>query len=150
AVLEAEIIAWGATGRNAGFVVPNFAKMDPSAIIAHLGAERGERLIDFAAGSADLVFDLVKRHGIDCDAVQNGWIQPAHSAVAIGIGAGRQDSGCHKRLWRKPQSGPPENLRPAQGIPDRDGAAASLYTQQVAAWRARCRRHETQPFDVSL
>ena len=40
AVLEAEIIAWGATGRNAGFVVPNFAKMDPSAIIAHLGAER--------------------------------------------------------------------------------------------------------------
>lgn len=83
AVLEAEIIAWGATGRNAGFVVPNFAKMDPDSILAHLGPERGERLIDFAAGSADLVFGLIKRHGIDCDAVQNGWIQPAHSPAAL-------------------------------------------------------------------
>ena len=82
-VLEAEIIAWGATGRNAGFVVPNFAKMDPVDIIAHLGPERGERLIDFAAGSADLVFDLIKRHGIACDALQNGWIQPAHSPAAF-------------------------------------------------------------------
>ncbi|MGX5828911.1 NAD(P)/FAD-dependent oxidoreductase [Mesorhizobium sp. 43Arga] len=83
AVLEAEIIAWGATGRNAGFVVPNFAKMDPDSIVAHLGSERGERLIDFAAGSSDLVFGLIRRHGIDCDAVQNGWIQPAHSPAAF-------------------------------------------------------------------
>ncbi|WP_217578196.1 FAD-binding oxidoreductase [Mesorhizobium sp. GbtcB19] len=83
AVLEAEIIAWGATGRNAGFVVPNFAKMDPDAIVAHLGAERGERLIGVAAGSADLVFNLIERHGIACDAVQNGWIQAAHSSAAL-------------------------------------------------------------------
>jgi len=83
AVIEAEIIAFGATGRNAGFVVPNFAKMDPDSILAHLGPERGERLIEFAAGSADLVFGLIRRHGIDCDAVQNGWIQPAHSAAAF-------------------------------------------------------------------
>jgi glycine/D-amino acid oxidase-like deaminating enzyme len=83
AVLEAEFIAWGATGRNAGFVVPNFAKMDPDTILAHLGPERGERLIDFAAGSADLVFGLIKRHGIDCDAVQSGWIQPAHAPAAL-------------------------------------------------------------------
>jgi len=83
ALLEAEIIAWGATGRNAGFVVPNFAKMDPDAIVAHLGAERGERLVGFAAGSADLVFNLIERYGIACDAVQNGWIQAAHSQAAL-------------------------------------------------------------------
>lgn len=83
AVLEAEFIAWGATGRNAGFVVPNFAKMDPDSILAHLGPERGEGLIDFAAGSADLVFALIKQHGIDCDALQSGWIQPAHSPAAL-------------------------------------------------------------------
>ncbi|PZM12513.1 NAD(P)/FAD-dependent oxidoreductase [Rhizobium tubonense] len=82
-VLEAEIVAWGATGRNAGFVVPNFAKRDPDDIIAELGPERGERLVDFAAGSADLVFDLIRRHGIECDAQQSGWIQPAHSAAAF-------------------------------------------------------------------
>ncbi|BCG96476.1 NAD(P)/FAD-dependent oxidoreductase [Mesorhizobium sp. 131-2-1] len=83
AVLEAETIAWGATGRNAGLVVPNFAKRDPNDIIAELGAERGERLVDFAAGSADLVFGLIKQHGIECDALQNGWIQPAHTPVAF-------------------------------------------------------------------
>ncbi|MER8762304.1 FAD-dependent oxidoreductase [Mesorhizobium sp. M0968] len=83
AVLEAEIMAWGATGRNAGFVVPNFAKRDPDDIIAQLGPERGERLVDFAAGSADLVFDLIRRHAIECDSVQSGWIQPAHSPAAL-------------------------------------------------------------------
>lgn len=82
-LLEAEVIAHGATGRNAGFVVPNFAKMDPDDIVAHLGPERGERLIAFASGSSDLVFDLIGRHGIECAAHQSGWIQPAHSAAAF-------------------------------------------------------------------
>ncbi|TCR81506.1 FAD-binding oxidoreductase [Rhizobium sp. BK376] len=82
-ILEAEIIAWGATGRNAGFVVPNFAKMDPDNIVAHLGPEHGERLIRMAAGSGDLVFDLIRHHGIECAAAQRGWIQPAHSAAAF-------------------------------------------------------------------
>jgi glycine/D-amino acid oxidase-like deaminating enzyme len=82
-VMEAEVIAWGATGRNAGFVVPNFAKMDPDNIISHLGEVQGERLIEMAAASGDLVFDLIKRHGIDCAAQQSGWIQPAHSAAAF-------------------------------------------------------------------
>jgi glycine/D-amino acid oxidase-like deaminating enzyme len=82
-LLEAEIVAWGATGRNAGFVVPNFAKRDPDDIIARLGPEHGKRLIDFAAGSADLVFDLIKRHGIACAAEQTGWIQPAHTQAAF-------------------------------------------------------------------
>ncbi|UVC09188.1 FAD-binding oxidoreductase [Rhizobium sp. TH2] len=82
-LLEAEIIAWGATGRNAGFVVPNFAKKDPDDIIAELGTERGERLIRFASTSADLVFELIRRHNIECQAEQSGWIQPAHSAAAF-------------------------------------------------------------------
>lgn len=82
-LLEAEIIAWGATGRNAGFVVPNFAKRDPDDIIAELGTERGERLIRFASDSADLVFELIRRHNIECQAGQSGWIQPAHSASAL-------------------------------------------------------------------
>jgi len=83
AVLEAESIAWGATGRNAGFVVPNFAKRDPDDIVAEVGPKRGEMLVDFAAGSGDLVFGLIKQHGIACDALQNGWIQPAHTPAAV-------------------------------------------------------------------
>ena len=81
-LLEAERIAWGASGRNAGFVVPNFAKLDPDDVRAALG-QAGDRLIGMAAGSGDLVFDLIRRHGIDCDARQTGWIQPSHSDAAF-------------------------------------------------------------------
>ncbi len=81
-LLEAEGIAHGASGRNAGFVVPNFAKVDPDGIRGMLG-ERAEALIRMAAGSGDLVFGLIQRLGIDCDARQVGWIQPSHSEAAF-------------------------------------------------------------------
>ena len=87
-LVEAHRIAWGATGRNAGFVVPNFAKVDPDDIRTSLG-EPGERLIQMAAGGADLVFDLIRRHAISCDALQSGWIQPSHSAAALQRAQGR-------------------------------------------------------------
>ena len=82
-VLEAQRIGWGASGRNAGFVVPNFARVDPAAVTARLGAVRGARLLAFAGGSADLVFALIRRHAIACDAVQHGWIQAAQSDRAL-------------------------------------------------------------------
>lgn len=82
-VLEAERIAAGASGRNAGFVVPNFAKVDPEAVLARLGPDRGARLVAFAAGSADLVFGLIRDHAIACDALQSGWIQPAPTAAGM-------------------------------------------------------------------
>lgn len=82
-LVEGSRIAWGASGRNAGFVVPNFAKVDPDAVLARLGPDRGAALNRFAADSADLVFDLIRRHAIACDARQSGWIQPAHSAEAL-------------------------------------------------------------------
>ena len=82
-LIEADRIAWGASGRNAGFVVPNFAKLDPSDVRARLGEARGERLVRMAAGSADLVFDLIAHHQIACDPVRAGWIQPSHSEGAL-------------------------------------------------------------------
>lgn len=82
-LVEARAIAWGASGRNAGFVVPNFARADPEAICARLGPDAGARLIGFAAGSADLVFGLIARHAIACEAHQSGWIQPAHCPAAL-------------------------------------------------------------------
>ncbi len=124
AVLEAEIVAWGATGRNAGFVVPNFARMDPANITAHLGPERGERLIDFAAGSADLVFDLINRHGIACDALQNGWIQPAHSPVALEKVKSRADQ------WA-------QRGRPAIALDARETEALTGARGYIGGWMDR-------------
>ncbi|MBI1217963.1 MAG: FAD-dependent oxidoreductase [Rhodobacteraceae bacterium] len=82
-VVEADRIAAGASGRNAGFVVPNFARVDPDAVLARLGPDRGARLVGFAAASADLVFGLIRDHAIACDALQSGWIQPAPTEAAM-------------------------------------------------------------------
>jgi glycine/D-amino acid oxidase-like deaminating enzyme len=82
-LLEANQIASGATGRNAGFVVPNFAKVDPDGIRATLGETKGSQLVQMAATSADLVFDLINRHDIACAAHRSGWIQPSHSPTSL-------------------------------------------------------------------
>ena len=87
-LVEAHRIAWGATGRNAGFVVPNFARVDPDGVRAKLGEDRGNQLIGMAAGSADLVFGLIRRHAIACDALQSGWINLSdHSRDFAGAAA---------------------------------------------------------------
>jgi glycine/D-amino acid oxidase-like deaminating enzyme len=76
-VLEAAEIGWGASGRNNGQVIPTLSRMDPDEIAAR-GGEKGEAFVGLIRDSASLVFDLIRRHGIDAEAVQNGWIQPAH------------------------------------------------------------------------
>jgi len=80
-VVEAQRIGWGASGRNAGFVVPHFSRADPAMIRARLGADAGARLLDLVAQGGDMVFDLARRAGLGAQAEQNGWLQPAHSAA---------------------------------------------------------------------
>ena len=53
AVLEAGEIGAGASGMNAGFVVPNFAKADPNAVRARLGTERGNALLRLVGDGAE-------------------------------------------------------------------------------------------------
>ncbi len=80
-LLEAERIGSGASGRNTGFVVPSFpGGRGPEQIAALLGREGGEKLSRFVGGSGTVLFDLVRRLGIDCAAEQTGWIQPANTA----------------------------------------------------------------------
>ncbi|MCL6608476.1 MAG: FAD-binding oxidoreductase [Geminicoccaceae bacterium] len=78
-VLEAEEPGFGASGRNNGQVIPTLTRPDPDDLVARLGPERGERFVALVRDSAAFTFALIRRLGIDCEAVQAGWIQPAHS-----------------------------------------------------------------------
>ncbi|MBL4660763.1 MAG: FAD-binding oxidoreductase [Alcanivoracaceae bacterium] len=80
--LEANVVGWGASGRNNGQVVAGL-KLDPKEVIKHLGQERGEQLLDCSGVAPDLVFSLIKKYKIECDALRHGWIQPARSKNAI-------------------------------------------------------------------
>jgi len=90
-LLEAEQPGWGASGRNGGQVNPGL-KDAPDALEAHFGPVFGPRVVALAGGVGDLVFGLIARYGIDCDAVQTGWIRAATTprAMAALAETGRQ------------------------------------------------------------
>ncbi len=75
-LLEAGGIGAGAAGRNGGQVIPGL-KQDPEAVERIWGPGRGIRAAAFAGAAPDLVFELIARHRIACDAVRGGWLQPA-------------------------------------------------------------------------
>lgn len=80
-LVEADSIGFRASGRNGGQVVPGL-KPRADRVVAAFGPERGRRMLDFAHGAADRTFDLIARHGIDCNPTRNGWIQGAFSPFA--------------------------------------------------------------------
>jgi glycine/D-amino acid oxidase-like deaminating enzyme len=82
-LLEADYIGAGASGRNNGMVVPHHSRASPGEIERALGAARGGRYNALVAGAARSLFALIARHGIKCDAVEKGWIQPAHSVATL-------------------------------------------------------------------
>ncbi len=90
-VLDTNEPGWGASGRNGGQVIPGL-KHDPEELLRRYGVERGERLIKIAGSAADVVFDLIHRHDIECQPVRKGWIQPAHSTTALALIQRRADS----------------------------------------------------------
>lgn len=81
-VLEAESPGWGASGRNGGQVIPGL-KEDPDTIERLFGPETGSRMVGFAGRAPDVVFELIERFAIQCGAVRQGWIQPAHGPKAL-------------------------------------------------------------------
>ena len=83
-VLEAREPGWGGSGRNGGQVIPGL-KYDPDELETKFGPERGPRLVDFAGGAADAVFDLIARHRMDVPHVRAGWIQGAHTAATVDL-----------------------------------------------------------------
>jgi glycine/D-amino acid oxidase-like deaminating enzyme len=87
-VLEAEAIGFGASGRNGGQVISGL-KYDPRELLQMFGDRRGAAMIDFAGGAADRTFQFIKQYQLDCDAVQDGWLQPATDDQGLATVAAR-------------------------------------------------------------
>ena len=78
AVLEAHEPGWGASGRNGGQVNPGL-KHDPDDVETHFGADLGRRMVEMSWNAPNVVFDLVTRHQITCEARQSGTLRAAYT-----------------------------------------------------------------------
>lgn len=80
-LVEAGDLAAGASGRCGGQVNPGLMPF-PSEVEQHFAADAGRQLAVAAWNAPDLVFSLIERHAIACEAVRGGTIQaarvPAH------------------------------------------------------------------------
>jgi glycine/D-amino acid oxidase-like deaminating enzyme len=80
-VLEANEPGWGASGRNGGQVNPGL-KHDPDEVEAHFGNDLGRRMIEMSWNAPNVLFDLVKRYQIQCDARQTGTLRAAYTPAS--------------------------------------------------------------------
>ncbi len=81
-LLEAEIIGHGGSGRNVGLTNAGLWVL-PEQIVKELGPDYGERLNTVLGNSPDLVYHLIEKHGIPCEAVRNGTLHCAHSPAGF-------------------------------------------------------------------
>ena len=81
-LLEAKSIGFGGSGRNAGLVNAGVWQ-NPDHVNTQLGEASGVRFNQALRDSPALVFDLVRRFDMACDASQSGTVNIAHSRSAI-------------------------------------------------------------------
>jgi glycine/D-amino acid oxidase-like deaminating enzyme len=116
-VIEAGAIGEGASGLNGGQVIPGL-KYDPDWLLETFGEQRGEAMISFGASTADAVFDLIAREGLDVPHVRSGWIQAAHTEAALAAIRSRD------RAWQS--RGADVEILSADRIADLTGARGYL------------------------
>lgn len=78
-VLEQHEPGWGASGRNGGQVNPGL-KWDPDQVEADFGPDLGRRMVEMSWNAPNVVFDLIARHQIICEASQSGTMRAAFQA----------------------------------------------------------------------
>lgn len=69
-VLEAQQPGWGASGRNAGHVLPLLKDVK----VFDQFPDQGRAFFDFFSEHHTIPFDVANRYGIDCDATQSGYL----------------------------------------------------------------------------
>ena len=99
AVFDAGKIAHGASGRNGGQVNPMLPCAYPEDLRRAVGNVFFERMARVSLGSADELFDLVRKYDIDCDARQHGWMRVDHCSKA------RDTARAAPRQWNRFDAG---------------------------------------------
>lgn len=82
ALLEAQTIGFGGSGRNVGLVNAGLW-LPPDQVIDQMGQGAGERLVRVLGDAPQHVFDLIKQHQISCEATRNGTLHLAHSPAGL-------------------------------------------------------------------
>lgn len=77
-LLEAETFGHGGSGRNVGLVNAGLW-LPPKDVVAQIGREPGLRLVSLLAEAPKLVWSLIEREEIDCEATPNGTLHLAHA-----------------------------------------------------------------------
>lgn len=72
-IIDKEQPGWGCSGRNGGQVNPNW-KVLPRDIRKFYNAQEFERMIRVVNQTCDLVFELIERYQIECDAIRPGYV----------------------------------------------------------------------------
>lgn len=72
-LLEARHIAWNASGRNTGFVLPGFAQ-DPSIVADRVGMEQTRRLWSLSEQGLDYVRGAIAEHNMEGVDPTGGWV----------------------------------------------------------------------------
>ena len=84
-VVDAGDVGWGASGRSGGQVNPALPFVGPDKLRRIVGDTYAGRMVKAAVGSADEIFDLVRKYQINCDARQKGWLRVNHCRKAARI-----------------------------------------------------------------
>ena len=102
-VLEAKRIAWNASGRNTGFVIPGFAADEP-AIIERVGSEHARALWALSEQGAEYVRTTIRETNMPgADLVEGGWLQVSKqdndAAVERGAAYLAREFGAEVEYW---------------------------------------------------
>jgi glycine/D-amino acid oxidase-like deaminating enzyme len=115
ALLEANDIGHGGSGRNVGLANAGLW-LPPETILAQMGEAEGMRLIRALADGPGMVFSIIEREGIECEATRAGTMHLAHAPKGM--------KGLEDRFRQSSITGATLELLDAEETRRRTGSAA--------------------------